>query len=35
MADVFWYCTHLDLGFVLLLKVGVDPVSVDTVLSHL
>ena len=35
MVDVFWYCGHLDLGFVLLLGAGVEPVSVDTVLSPL
>ena len=28
MEDVFWCCDHLNLGFVLLLGVGVDPVSV-------
>ena len=28
MEDVFWCCDHLDLGFALLLGVGVDPVSV-------
>ena len=35
MEDVFLCCDHLDLGFVLLLGVGVDPVMVPSTLSDI